>query len=81
VEPEGILELPLHGLDVWVLHQECGAQLPVKKAHTSSTGQVFIKQGEYLMCCLEDSHFFKVLCSTLLHLTPLRYLCVGKFWE
>jgi hypothetical protein len=31
-----------------------------------------------LICCFEDSHFdLDVLCSTLLHLTPLRFLCVG----
>merc|ERR1712213_202727 len=27
VDPEGVLELPLHGVDVRVLHQELGAQL------------------------------------------------------
>ncbi len=42
MEPEGILELPLHGLDVWVLHQECGAQLRSKSTH------VFLQAENYL---------------------------------
>jgi hypothetical protein len=45
VEPEGILELPLHGLDVWVLHQECGAQLPVKEHTRHPQASIYKARG------------------------------------
>ena len=45
VDPEGVLQLPLHGVDVGVLHQELGAQL-AELGELDLPGAVLVDLGQ-----------------------------------
>ena len=79
VEPEGVLQLPLHGLDVGVLHEEGGAQL-AELSELDLSGPVLVDLEQKLLELLlrgSEAHGPHNL-SKVISGEEINFLCVKQ---